>query len=74
MTKYFGKKISWMVIFSSSMISVYFPPFLALASFEIIWRLESVVVPPFHQGMIWSACISSIGRDSPVIGQIPFED
>lgn len=48
------------------------PPFLAFAVLLIIWRLSSVVVPPFHQGMIWSACISSIGSSSPVIGHTPF--
>ena len=48
------------------------PALRRLSSLQSIWQLAGSVLPPACQGVMWSASMSSISKNLPHTGQIPF--
>ena len=42
-----------------------------LQSAHSIWQFSATVLPPFAQGVMWSACISSMAKCFPHFGHLP---
>ena len=53
-------------------VKIQMPHFLRLQSAHSIWQFSATVRPPFDQGFMWSACMSSIANLRPHFGQTPF--